>query len=97
MGKVEGGRSAAKTNKERYGEDYYRRIGAMGGRKSRGGGFSRVEGLARRAGRLGGLNSKVGGRELIDCVHRDHPQYRFEVEGKSYIRCMNCQMVREAR
>lgn len=97
MNKVEGGRNAAKTNKERYGEDYYRRIGAMGGRKSKGGGFSRVEGLARSAGRLGGMNSKVGGRELIDCSHRDHPQERFEIDGVDYIRCTHCQMVRLAR
>lgn len=31
MTHVEGGRKAAKTNKDKYGEDYYARIGAKAG------------------------------------------------------------------
>lgn len=38
-GTVSGGKLAEQTNKERYGEDYYRGIGQLGGRKSRNGGF----------------------------------------------------------
>lgn len=37
---VEGGYATRDTNYERYGRDFYRRIGAMGGRVSRGGGFA---------------------------------------------------------
>ena len=35
------GLKAAKTNKERHGDDFYARIGASGGRKSRHGGFAK--------------------------------------------------------
>jgi hypothetical protein len=41
MQTVEGGKKAAKTNIERYGEDFYRIQGAKGGRVSRGGGFAK--------------------------------------------------------
>jgi len=53
-----GGVHAAKTNKERHGEDFYVRIGAIGGKKSRGGGFAANPELARIAGRKGGSVSK---------------------------------------
>lgn len=35
-----GGLKAAATNKSRYKADFYQKIGAMGGAKSRGGGFA---------------------------------------------------------
>lgn len=35
-----GGLSAARTNKERYGSDFYKRIGAEGGKRGRTGGFA---------------------------------------------------------
>lgn len=55
----EGGLKAAKTNKERYGEDYYQRIGKMGGKLGGGkGGFKTDRELARRAGAIGGKISK---------------------------------------
>lgn len=53
-----GGLKAAQTNKERHGEDFYVRIGAMGGKKSRGGGFAKNPELASIAGRKGGLRSR---------------------------------------
>lgn len=55
-----GGKNAAATNKQRYGEDYYARIGAMGGTKGRTGGFYANRELARIAGALGGKKSKRG-------------------------------------
>lgn len=59
-GTREGGLKAAKTNKERYGDDYYTIRGRNGGLKSRGGGFAANPELARIAGAKGGRNSKRG-------------------------------------
>jgi len=55
-----GGVAAAKTNKTRHGGDFYARIGAMGGSKSRGGGFAANPELARKAGAKGGRISRRG-------------------------------------
>lgn len=56
-GTPQGGRHAAATNKARYGENYYRNIGQLGGRNSRNCGFAKNREMAREAGRKGGLNS----------------------------------------
>lgn len=53
-----GGRKAAETNKARYGDDFYCKIGYVGGKKSRGGGFAANPELAKIAGRKGGKISK---------------------------------------
>jgi hypothetical protein len=53
-----GGKSAAATNKDKYGPDFYKNIGAMGGKNGHTGGFAANRELAREAGRLGGLISK---------------------------------------
>jgi uncharacterized protein len=54
-----GGIQAAKTNKERHGEDYYQRLGAMGGKANphTSGGFKDKK-LAKRAGKIGGATSR---------------------------------------
>ena len=57
-GTTTGGAKAAKTNKKRYGKNFYERIGAMGGKISRGGGFAANPELARIAGRKGGKASR---------------------------------------
>lgn len=62
-GTIEGGKQAAKTNKERYGADWYKRIGSMGGKKGTTGGFYANRELAREAGRIGGLKSKRGKKQ----------------------------------
>lgn len=49
-----GGERAAETNKKRYGENFYKRIGALGGKKSIGGGFAANRELAKEAGSIGG-------------------------------------------
>ncbi len=59
-GTVKGGESAARTNKLRWGSDFYARIGRMGGKKSRNGGFAANRELASRAGRKGGRISRRG-------------------------------------
>ena len=53
-----GGKSAATTNKKRYGKDFYARIGAMGGKKGKTGGFYANRELARTAGAKGGRISR---------------------------------------
>jgi uncharacterized protein len=53
-----GGKAAAKTNREKYGADFYASIGAKGGRASGTGGFYHNRELAREAGRKGGSISK---------------------------------------
>lgn len=53
-----GGRAAAATNIAKYGADFYRRIGAIGGKKGRTGGFYANRELARIAGAKGGKISR---------------------------------------
>jgi len=55
-----GGKAAAKTNKKRHGDDFYKRIGAKGGRNGNTGGFAANRELARTAGAKGGRISKRG-------------------------------------
>lgn len=53
-----GGKSAAATNKAKYGADFYARIGSMGGKKGHTGGFAANRELARAAGAKGGRISR---------------------------------------
>lgn len=57
-GTKEGAAKASKTNKNRYGEDFYAKIGAIGGKASTTGGFYGNRELARIAGAKGGRASK---------------------------------------
>lgn len=57
-GTKKGGEAAAKTNRTKYGADFYARIGAMGGKKGRTGGFYANRDLARIAGAKGGRISR---------------------------------------
>lgn len=57
-GNRKGGVKAAQTNKERYGNNFYMAIGALGGKKSRTGGFAANPELARLAGQKGGKASR---------------------------------------
>lgn len=63
-GTKEGGRKAAKANKERHGDDFYRNIGRLGGQSGCGpfyrGGFAGNRELARIAGAKGGRISRRG-------------------------------------
>jgi len=53
-----GGLKAAATNRAKYGKNFYAKIGAVGGRLGRTGGFYANRELARVAGRKGGLKSR---------------------------------------
>jgi uncharacterized protein len=57
-GTKDGGRKAASTNKTKYGKDFYARIGQMGGKMGRTGGFYANRELAREAGARGGRVSR---------------------------------------
>ena len=58
-GTFAGGKAARATNYERHGPDYYRGIGALGGKvKGTKGGFASSHELAVRAGTLGGKMGK---------------------------------------
>lgn len=74
-GTVKGGKKASITNKQKHGEDFYKRIGRKGGKKSSNGGFASskvgLDGLtglerARLAGRKGGLLSKRGKSRKVE-------------------------------
>jgi general stress protein YciG len=57
-GTKEGGKAAAATNKNKYGSDFYAKIGAKGGKLGRTGGFYANRELARAAGAKGGRLSR---------------------------------------
>lgn len=57
-GTKEGGKLAAKKNIEKYGVDFYAKIGAKGGKLGRTGGFFANRELARVAGAKGGRVSR---------------------------------------
>lgn len=59
-GTKEGGKKAAATNKAKYGADFYREMGRIGGRNGHTGGFASNPELARIAGSIGGKISKRG-------------------------------------
>jgi general stress protein YciG len=63
-GTKQGGLSAASTNKKVYSADLYARIGSLGGRKGRTGGFYANRELASVAGAKGGRISRRTKRTL---------------------------------
>jgi general stress protein YciG len=60
-----GGKAAAKTNIKRYGKKFYKKIGAIGGKKGHTGGFAANRELARTAGAKGGANRWKGSQDGI--------------------------------
>lgn len=59
-GTIEGGIKARETNKMKHGDDFYKRIGAKGGKACVTKGFGTNRELARQAGAKGGKNSRRG-------------------------------------
>lgn len=67
-GSSRGGRKAAATNKAKYGEDYYKKIGTKGGARSNTGGFwhakyvlgdvDKIRKAGSKGGSIGGLKTK---------------------------------------
>lgn len=56
---IKGGKKAAKSNKERWGSDFYKRIGQIGGSAKVQKGFAK-SGKSESAGSTGGKRSKIG-------------------------------------
>lgn len=65
-GTLEGGRKAAITNKERYGDEFYRNIGRRGGQNGHTGGFASDPERARWAGAKGGRISRRGDSRMYE-------------------------------
>ena len=63
-----GGQKAAATNKPLHGSDFYAKIGAIGGKKGRTGGFAANPALARIAGAKGGRISRRGKKITADAA-----------------------------
>jgi len=57
-----GGQKAAQTNKDRYGRNFYEKIGQAGGKLGHTGGFAANRELARVAGQKGGKISAMARR-----------------------------------
>lgn len=88
-GTVLGGRKAAETIKRIYGEDHYKKLGHIGGSKSRGGGFHKdilcfcnwvdePHMLRQCAGSKGGKISKRGpAKKLIVTTEPKHHLFNF--------------------
>lgn len=61
-GTKDGGKSAALTNKQKYGADFYARIGASGGRRGHTGGFAAGKEGRERARKYGALGGRLSRR-----------------------------------
>jgi uncharacterized protein len=77
-GTADGGKLAARTNQRKHGADFYARIGAMGGKKGRTGGFFANRELAREAGRKGGRISRRT-KKTEEVVATEATQQDFEL------------------
>lgn len=65
-GTLAGGLKAARTNKKKYGKDFFRIIGSKGGQNGHTGGFAANRELARAAGAKGGRISRRTGKTTGD-------------------------------
>jgi len=63
-GTVEGAKKTVETNKRKYGEDFYKKIGSIGGKIGKTGGFAANRELASIAGRKGGTKSRRTKKEI---------------------------------
>lgn len=76
VGTKAGGLKAAKTNKLNNGEDFYKRIGSVGGRNGHTGGFYGNSDRAREAGRIGGsISRRTGIKNGEGMIHRRKIEY----------------------
>lgn len=94
-GTKQGGHSAAVENKAKYGDDFYKRIGAKGGSvKGIKKGFALNPSIASAAGKKGGTISRRN-RTHCNRGHEFTPLNTY-ITPKSRI-CRTCHLLREAR
>ena len=62
-GTADGGRLAAEKNKKKYGPDFYKKIGARGGRNGHSGGFAAGEAGRKRASYYGSIGGSISRRQ----------------------------------
>lgn len=91
-GSVAGGLKASATNKERHGNDYYKRIGAEGGKaRHPNKGFGGKPELARIAGAKGGSISRRGPAKKktaqeLKAYREDKDAFEEKFNHESYLR-----------
>jgi len=84
-GTKDGGKQGARTLREKYGEDYFRKLGQKGGRVSSRGGFAANHERAVAAGAKGGaIGGKRGrrGYKLIEVLEDGELKYRNLTTGE---------------
>lgn len=69
-GTIAGGKKAVRTIKKKHGQDHYVKIGAIGGKAGRTGGFYANRSLAKTAGQRGGLVSSYAKNKPSLAVRR---------------------------
>lgn len=95
-GTSDGGKTAAEKNKQNYGPDFYKRIGAKGGKvKGIKKGFGLNPALASKAGKKGGAISRMPPRTHCAHGHELTPENRYP-HNNSYI-CRICKSAYERR
>jgi hypothetical protein len=62
-GTAKGGRLAAEKNKQKYGSDFYSKIGKKGGERGHTGGFAAGEEGRKRASRFGAIGGSISKRK----------------------------------
>jgi general stress protein YciG len=80
-----GGLKAKETNLKLHGEDFYKKIGARGGRNGHTGGFASNPELARRAGAKGGRKSRRGMAKANVLNNDAEKIMRLVKDGASYV------------
>jgi len=80
-----GGMKAAATNLKKYGPDFYRNIGSMGGRNGNTGGFAANPELAKIAGARGGRISRrgKGPGKVKEYVYHGDGKFKMEVKSEA--------------
>lgn len=76
-----GAQKAAETNKKKYGDGFYARIGQKGGRNSHNCGFAANPELAKIAGAKGGRISRRGpAKKHLEIIKADSEEQAIEVK-----------------
>jgi len=80
-----GGQKAAATNLKKYGPDFYRNIGSIGGRNGNTGGFAANPELAKIAGARGGRISRrgKGPGKVKEYVYHGDGKFKMEVKSEA--------------